>query len=598
MRRLAISIFVAAALASTALGQVKFLDESFEYNHDHPAAGLWVGNLHVEDQWWYGVFRIKHDHEDGWSARGIVVPPSISFVAVGAQCKDVTITNGHIELTVPGQIGGTARMTGNVSDDGQRWTGTVTQHPPTGDPIEGKFELARVPEVVDLPRPMAFAGQIEVRVQKLDMTIAFAQTPRGNWVGHVDVPAQMTRGFVLAGLKREGRTFTAVMPGYPPAHINVELDESERRITGTMKQAGIVMDIAFARNDGYVGSELKRPQHPKPPYPYEVREVTIEHPDGHRLAGTLTVPAGKGPHPAAVLISGSGPQDRDETLLGHKPFLVIADYLTRHDIAVLRYDDRGTGQSTGEFSIATTQDFATDALAAVNYIMTQDGVDPERIGLIGHSEGAMVGPMVAGLTAAVAFVVLLAGPGVPGDELLRVQLKLVMEVGGAPEQAIQTALAQQAQFFQLVRQGASAEDLREAMRPVLEAQMKAMGVSDDEELPEQLIEAQLDQLTSPWMRFFLTYDPRPALAEIKCPVLACNGTLDLQVWHEQNLDVIEQRITEAGGDVTAKRYEGLNHLFQPATTGSIAEYATIEITFDETVLRDIVQWIKRKVMDS
>ncbi|MCH8166130.1 MAG: alpha/beta hydrolase, partial [Planctomycetes bacterium] len=287
---------------------------------------------------------------------------------------------------------------------------------------------------------MAFTGQIEVGVQKLDMTLAFAQTPRGNWVGHVDVPAQMTHGFVLAGLKREGRTFTAVMPGYAPAHINVELDETGRRITGTMKQAGIVMDIAFARNDGYIGSELKRPQHPKPPYPYVVREVSIEHPAGHRLAGTLTVPAGQGPHPAAVLISGSGPQDRDETLLGHKPFLVIADYLTRHGIAVLRYDDRGTGKSTGEFSTATTQDFATDALAAVNYITTQDGVDPERIGLIGHSEGAM-------------------------------------------------------------------------------------GVSDDEELPEQLIEAQLDQLTSPWMRFFLTYDPRPALAEIKCPVLACNGTL-------------------------------------------------------------------------
>lgn len=280
-----------------------------------------------------------------------------------------------------------------------------------------------------------------------------------------------------------------------------------------MKQAGIVMDIAFARNDGYIGSELKRPQHPKPPYPYEVREVSIEHPAGHRLAGTLTVPAGQGPHPAAVLISGSGPQDRDETLLGHKPFLVIADYLTRHDIAVLRYDDRGTGQSTGEFSTATTQDFATDALAAVNSIMTQDGVDPERIGLIGHSEGAM-------------------------------------------------------------------------------------GVRDDEELPGQLIEVQLNQLTSPWMRYFLTSDPRPALAGIKCPVLACNGTLDLQVWHEQNLEVIEQTITEAGGDVTAKRYEGLNHLFQPATTGSVAEYATIEITFDETVLRDIVQWIKRKVTDS
>ena len=597
MRRRVISVFVAAALATTAMGQVEFLDETFEYDRDQPAAGLWVGNLHVQDQWWYGVLRIKHNDEDGWSARGIVVPPEMSFVAVGAECRDIEITNGHAELTVPGQIGGTARLVGDVSDDGQRWTGTVTQHPPAGDPIEGEFEFARAPRVVDLPRPMAFTGQIEIQgVLKLDMTLAFAQTPKGNWVGHVDVPAQTTHGFVLADVTREGRTFTGVMPGLAPAYINVELDETERRITGTMKQGGFVLEIDFARHDGYVGSELKRPQHPKPPYPYAVRDVTITHPDGHTLAGTLTIPNadeyGSGPFPTAVLITGSGPQDRDESLLGHKPFLVIADYLTRHGIAVLRYDDRGTAQSSGTFSGATSADFATDVVAAMEFLKAQDNVDADHIGLIGHSEGGLIAPIVAGLTDDVAFVVLLAGPGVPGDELLVEQTLRILKARGADEDTSAEASRQMAHLFELARAGKSKQELREVILSVLD--MPGANGARDEESLNKAADAQVEQLNSPWMRSFLTYDPRPALAAIKCPVLALNGTLDLQVWHEQNLDAIERIMTEAGGDITAKRYQGLNHLFQPATTGSVSEYAQIETTFDEQVLRDIVQWIQQK----
>ncbi|MCZ6493681.1 MAG: alpha/beta fold hydrolase [Planctomycetota bacterium] len=589
-------LIVALLTCTPALGQVEFLEETFEYDKDYPPVGYWIGNVTTpasSETILVGALEIKLA-DDRYALR-------MTLLGVGALNKECVLVAARGSALTFDLVaaGGMYRFVGEIDAAGQRFAGKVSLVDEADDGEEhSAFEFARSIRPTDLPDPLAFTGELDAQGMKLGMSIILARTPAGNWVGHIDVPMHVLNAFPLINLSEDEGVIHAVMavPGDPA--IDVSLDEHKQHMTGTFKQSGMELEIAFVRDVNYAYKELPRPQHPKPPYPYEVREVSIEHPDGHRLAGTLTVPAGQGPHPAAVLISGSGPQDRDETLLGHKPFLVIADYLTRHGIAVLRYDDRGTGQSTGEFSTATTQDFATDALAAVNYITTQDGVDPKRFGLIGHSEGAMVGPMVAGLTADVAFVVLLAGPGVPGDELLRVQLKLVMQAGGAPEQAIQTALAQQAQFFELVRQGASAEDLREAMRPVLEAQMKAMGVSDDEELPERLIEVQLDQLTSPWMRFFLTYDPRPALAKIKCPVLACNGTLDLQVWHEQNLDVIEQTITEAGGDVTAKRYEGLNHLFQPATTGSIAEYATIEITFDETVLRDIVQWIKRKVTDS
>lgn len=597
MRRRVISVFVAAALATTAFGQVEFLDETFEYDRDQPAAGLWVGNLHVQDQWWYGVLHIKHNDEEGWSARGIVVPPEMSFVAVGAECRDIEITNGHAELTVPGQIGGTARLVGDVSDDGQRWMGTITQNPPSGDPIEGEFEFARTPQVVDLPRPMAFTGQIEVQgVLKLDMTLAFAQTPKGNWVGHVDVPAQMTHGFVLADLTREDRTFTGVMLGLPPAYINVELDETERRITGTMKQGGFVLDIDFARHDGYVGSELKRPQHPKPPYPYAVRDVTITHPDGHTLAGTLTIPDtneyGAGPFPTAVLITGSGPQDRDESLLGHKPFLVIADYLTRHGITVMRYDDRGTAQSSGTFSGATSADFATDVVAVMDFLKTQSDVDADRIGLIGHSEGGLIAPTVVTMTDDIAFLVLLAGPGVPGRELLAVQRELLTMATGASEEDAQKSNQQFAEIERTIQGGADEEQILEFLVKIAREQ-DPDNKKTDEELAE-IVKPQAKTLMSPWFRYFMDYDPAEALRNLKCPVLALNGTLDLQVWHEQNLDAIERIMTEAGGDITAKRYEGLNHLFQPATTGSVGEYAQIETTFDEQVLRDIVDWIKLK----
>lgn len=581
-------VLAAVLAASTAHGQVRFLEESFSYDKAHPAAGTWLGNVRP------GKFPdtcaqlvITRDHEGDWSAAITIATAG----ALGAACDPLDVSASSIAFAVPSAAGG-PRFEGTLSADGQRISGAITF---PDSPDKGTFELARTPRPMDLARPLAFTGFLESpQIGRIELVLAFAETPGGNWVGHADVPAQALVGFPLINVTNEDGAVRATLPVPVPAVVEARIEEDDRRLVGRFRQGPFDLELRLARNDLYVGPILRRSQHPKPPFPYEVREVRAEHPAGHVLAGTLTMPQGAGPFPAAILISGSGPQDRDEQIFGHRPFLVIADYLTRNGIAVLRYDDRGTAQSTGSFAGATTDDFATDVLAVLRFAESVERIDRSKIGLIGHSEGGLIAPIVAGLAADdVAFIVLLAGPGVSGDELLRLQGKLILEASGADEAFVATIGRQQEQFFELMLGGASEEELRAALRPVLEAQLAAATGAEGEVL-EDVIEMQMTQLASPWMRYFITYDPRPALSRLRCPVLAVNGTLDLQVWHDQNLPAIQAAMAD-GGDLTVKRYDKLNHLFQPAHTGSLMEYGVIETTFDEAVLRDIVRWIDRKM---
>jgi pimeloyl-ACP methyl ester carboxylesterase len=594
MRRHVLSALIATLVtAAPAPGQVEFLEESFDYDQNQPAAGHWLGNIQVgANPPTWGALVIECNEEGEWSASITL----IAAMALGAPCTGILIEDRSVSLMLPAS--GQPRMSGTVSPDGQRLAGSLTFGVPRADhPLMGTFELARTPRSTDLPAMHAYTGELRgPGLPSMAMTFVFAQTPGGNWVGHMDVTAQGLLGFPLINVKRSDAAITAEVASVPfPATLEGTFDETERRLTGRFKQGPYDLEVDFALDEGYTGPTFNRPQHPKPPYPYAAQDVTIEHPDGHVLAGTLTVPNGDGPFPAAVLITGSGPQDRDETILGHKPFLVIADHLTRHGIAVLRLDDRGVGGSTGSFAGATTEDLAGDVVAAMKFLGTVEAVDHARIGLIGHSEGGLIAPMVASQDEGVSFIVLLAGPGVRGDDLLRVQGKLILEAGGADEETIARTRLQQEKFFELVLNNADEDTLREALRPMIEAELAAMGLEGEQsEQLEQMLEAQVRLQASPWMRYFITYDPRPALGKVRCPVLALNGTLDLQVWHEQNLPEIEKAIKEADGDVTVRRYEKLNHLFQPAETGSITEYGVIETTFDERVLEDMVAWIKSK----
>jgi pimeloyl-ACP methyl ester carboxylesterase len=306
------------------------------------------------------------------------------------------------------------------------------------------------------------------------------------------------------------------------------------------------------------------------------------------LAGTLTLPQGNGPFPAAILITGSGPQDRDESLMGHRPFAVLADYLTRHGIAVLRYDDRGTARSTGSFEGATTADFATDAAAAYAFLRGRPGIDRNKIGYIGHSEGGMVGPLAAPDSPGLAYMVLLAGPGERTRDLLEAQRRAIGQTMGLSAAELDQAGPLNSRLLEI-----AAGDL-----PQAEAEAAMRAVLTDEALAGAgLTPAQRDlmmaRVLDPWFRWFLRYDPGPALRALHMPVLALNGSLDRQVLPEANLAGI--RAALAGNpDVTITLLPGLNHLFQNARTGGIGEYAEIEETMAPVALQTVADWIRAR----
>jgi uncharacterized protein len=356
-------------------------------------------------------------------------------------------------------------------------------------------------------------------------------------------------------------------------------------IDGKWSQGGGTLPLLLKRVKDQAELELKRPQNPGKPYPYREEEVAYDNQrENVTLAATLTIPQGKGPFPAVVLITGFGPQDRDESLLGHKPFLVLSDYLTRHGIAVLRADDRGTAKSSGVFATAITADFATDTEAGIAYLKTRKEVDPHRIGLIGHSEGGLIAPMIAARSKEVAFLVMMAGTGVPGDQILVAQGEAIEIANGkSPDEAAKGAVKRRA-MFALVE--------NEKDEAVLETKLKEMMAG---EVPEAQMEMQIKQITSPWLRYFLTYDPAMALRKLTCPVLAINGALDTQVPPKLNLPAIRKALVESGNQhFEVDELAGLNHLFQTAKTGSPTEYAQIEETISTVALDKMGIWILKQ----
>jgi pimeloyl-ACP methyl ester carboxylesterase len=310
-----------------------------------------------------------------------------------------------------------------------------------------------------------------------------------------------------------------------------------------------------------------------------------------KLAGTLTLARGKASAPAVILITGSGAENRDEEVFGHKPFLVIADYLTRQGIDVLRVDDRGVGGSSGSEPNSTSEDFAADVTAGIEFLKNHKGINPKQIGLIGHSEGGLIAPMVAAKSNDVAFIVMLAGPGLPGEEILYLQGAAILKARRATPEILARQRAQQEMIFTVVKQEKDNTVARKKLREALDKQMADASESEKARQAPAL-EAQFERVLSPWFRYFLTYDPRPALAKVRCPVLALNGENDLQVPVIENTQAIEATLKAAGNkDVTVVRLPKLNHLFQTSETGSPSEYGKIEETFSPAALKIIGDWI-------
>jgi len=369
-------------------------------------------------------------------------------------------------------------------------------------------------------------------------------------------------------------------------------------VTGTWTQGMNDFPLVLARTVPSADlSARNRPQEPVRPYPYRDEEVSFRNEDAAlTLAGTLTLPVGPGPHPAVVLISGSGPQNRDEEVFGHRPFLVLADYLTRQGIAVLRYDDRGIGGSTGRYEIATSRDFATDAAAAVKYLSTRPEIDHARIGLVGHSEGALIAPMVSAMETSVDFIVLLAGTGVPGREISLMQARTLRMFPVTDEAAYERFTAR---AIEIASSNADLATKRreltrhyESITPVLESMLPA-GTDVD-----AFIALQVAESTRPWHQFFLAYDPATDLAKLTVPVLSLHGGRDLQVPPAMNQPGIRralERSALAEDDYVIKTLPGLNHMFQESETGAMQEYPTLEQTFAPSALTEISEWILRTV---
>lgn len=326
-----------------------------------------------------------------------------------------------------------------------------------------------------------------------------------------------------------------------------------------------------------------RPQEPQKPFPYYTEEVKFENKTDHvTLAGTLSLPKKEGNFPAVILISGSGKQNRDEEILRHKPFLVLSDYLTKKGIAVLRFDDRGAGESTGDFTKATTIDFARDVQAGVDYLKTRKEINKNKIGLIGHSEGGVIAPMIAGNSKDVDFIVLLAGPGLRGDKLLLLQKEILERQFGVPENDVQKGQEIFKGAYEIVlASAANDEKLKNDLSSYAQSKF-------DDKTAKSFTE----QITNVWWYNFLRIDPAVALAKVKCPVLALNGSKDLQVPATVNLEAIKKALSKAGNkNVTIKELPDLNHLFQECKTGSPMEYDTIEQTFSPIALEEISNWL-------
>ena len=399
----------------------------------------------------------------------------------------------------------------------------------------------------------------------------------------LDVPEQHAQNLPLDFRKRTDSVFLYLAVAH--ARFAGRRSADGQSLAGEWEQAGRVLPLTFARvAPGAVPTAgPRRPQTPKGPFPYRVQNVTFGSPAaGVSLAGTLTVPPGAGLFPAVVLLTGSGPEDRDETVFDHKPFAVLADYLARRGVAVLRFDDRGVGESTGTLQGTTSADYAADARAALAWLRAQPGIDKKHVGLLGHSEGGTAAALAAAQPQGPDFVVLLASPGIAGHELIVQQTVALAGLRGADAAAQATVAQQERQLLAAVTQHPDNTQARTALLPLL-AQAGISGAAADQTIA---------QLTSPGYRALLADQPARDLAKVHCPVLALNGSRDVQVAAGANLAGIRQGLAAAHNpDVTVRELPGLNHLFQTAATGSIEEYGISEETFAPAALQIIGDWV-------
>ena len=428
---------------------------------------------------------------------------------------------------------------------------------------------------------------------KFRVIIHISKEEDGKLSALLDSPDQGAMGIKAENVSLEYGKLNLQIPSIGGSYDGIA-EENYNRINGEWKQAGAVFPLILSKAEKV--EVIKRPQEPRKPLPYNEEEITFENEEaGITLAGTFTYPKEGTSFPAVVLVSGSGPQNRDEEVFGHKPFLVWSDYLTRNGIAVLRYDDRGIGKSTGIFSGATTADFATDAVSAVKYLKTRKEIEKGKIGVAGHSEGGVIAPIAANKCSDISFIILCAGTAVPGDEIILLQLKTISKLAGDTAEYIKKEYDLNRKTFEIIKSPGDSSEIAEELNLLYQNYYNSLNDSEKSrpDNSNNAIEQKKKSFSGKWMKYFLKYDPRTELEKLKVPVLALFAEKDIQVAPSQNKDEMEMTLQKSGSkNYKVVVFPGLNHMFQECKTGSIDEYAKIEQTTSPQMLELMNTWIK------
>ena len=552
-----------------------------------PKAEAWLGILKVGSQQLRLQLRLKPEKDGSYG--GAMV--SLDQGATPVPFDRVERTSKRLSFEIK-KLG--VSFSGDMNADQTTATGVFTQG------LKFNIEFQRVKGWKPSKHIATWVGTMEAGPKQFDFQFRIFVDSAGKKSVRLDSLTEGVNG--LKGVfEQEGNRITLTIPA-TAAKVIGEFDTSGDVIDGTWIQRGAKIPLVLKRIpiEQTKSPELKRPQTPKPPFDYDSEDFKVQassidfkYSNDVVLAGTLTVPTGNGPFPTVILTSGSGPQDRDETIFEHRPFLVIADYLTKKGFAVVRYDDRGIGESKGSFIDATTADLADDLEVVFEWAKKDPKIDSKKIVLVGHSEGGIIGPIVASRNADVAGVVLLAGTGVPGREIVLNQTREIAAVAGLPENVLDL----QDKLLRLVinrsKEGLPMDEdflgsLNDVFADLSEEQRLEFGLND-------VATKTILTFESKWMKYFLEFNPAITLSKTRCPVLSLIGGNDLQVDFRLNMPAIKLAMDEGRNqDFTQVLLPGLNHLFQKCETGSPSNYVTIEQTLDDSLLIQLSSWLESR----
>ena len=549
--------------------------------HHASLEGDWSGALQAGDAQIHLVLHLKKNAQGEWQA----TLDSLDQAVYGMEASNVKRTEDTLAFELA-SVG--AHFQGKISPDSKAIRG-IWEQGGTGLPL--RFERRAAGAEGSTAKPISkvegtWQGAIETGNMRMRLQLHLNHDDKGALIASVDSLDQGIQGIPASKVTERAGEVRFELSAFGAEYFGT-LSATKNEIAGHWSQNGNEEKLDFKRSDQIL--ELRRPQNPLKPYPYKEEEISFATSDGKAtLAGTLTLPPGAGPFPGAILLGGAGPVDRDETVAGHKPFLVLADSLTRTGIAILRYDKRGIAQSKGDYAEATMQDFAQDAQAALAYMKSRKEVDAKRLGIIGHSEGGILASLVATRSQDMRWLVLLATPATTGENTLLRQSELIARAGGLPEEQIAHSLEFDRQAYAAVRE----EKTSAALEKKLDTLVQQSGLGGA--MSPAALQAQIRFMTSPWFRQFLDYDPGPVLEKLRCPVLALSGDRDLQVDSTDNVPLL-RKASEASEnkDFTVVEVAGVNHLFQTAKSGSPALYGAIEETMAPQVLTAVASWVAR-----